>query len=157
MTVRAVRRRPDLPRPDGVVWVGGPTDITELAEQSDVLVIAAPRTSETKQIVNAAVLHALPEGAHILNVARGDLLDESALLSRLEGGRLGGCVLDVFATEPLPSDHPFWIHPQVFITPHVGAISRRFWERETSLILENVRRYLAGQRLENVVDFESGY
>ncbi len=157
LTVRAIRRRPDLSCPAGIAWVGGAGDIIQLAQQSDALIITAPRTAETHHIVNGAVLDALPDGAHVLNVARGDLVDEAALLQRLDTGKLGGCVLDVFATEPLPEDHPFWTHPAVFVTPHVSAVSDRFWKRETSLILDNVRRYLAGHPLENVVDFESGY
>ncbi len=157
MVVRAVRRRPELPRPDGIVWVGNQGEVARLASESDVLVIAAPRTAQTERIVDAAVLEALPEGAHVLNVARGELLDEEALLTQLDSGRLGGCALDVFATEPLPAGHPFWTHPRVLVTPHVSAVSSLFWERETTLILDNIQRYLAGMELQNIVDLESGY
>jgi len=157
MTVRGVRRRPGRRRPAGVTWVGGPEDLRRLARSSDVLVIAAPHTARTRGAIDAGVLDALPHGAFVVNLSRGGLLDETALLERLDGGRLGGCVLDVLAAEPPPRRHPLWAHPRVLLTPHVSGVSERFWERETALILENVRRYLAGTRLRNVVDLHAGY
>lgn len=157
ISVRAVRRHPSRDPLPGVEWVGGPDDLLALAAQSDVLVIAAPHTSETRHLVNDRVLAALPDGASVINVSRGALLDEAALMMHLEGDRLAGAVLDVFAVEPLPADHPLWDHPKVIVTPHVSAVSDRFWERETDLIVRNVRRYLAGQPLENVVNLEAGY
>ncbi|MGH9262110.1 MAG: NAD(P)-dependent oxidoreductase, partial [Acidimicrobiales bacterium] len=80
-----------------------------------------------------------------------------ALLELLDAGRLRGAALDVFATEPLPPGHPFWKHPRVLVSPHVSAVTDRFWERETALILDNIRRYLAGTPLVNVVDPDAGY
>ncbi|NIN09898.1 MAG: hypothetical protein GTN62_00615 [Gemmatimonadales bacterium] len=157
MEVRGIRRHPARRRPPGVVWVGGPGDLTQLARSSDVLVLAAPQTRETSRVVDATVLAALPDGAFVVNLARGGLLDEEALLEQLERGRLAGCVLDVFSKEPLPAEHPWWDHPRVLVFPHVGAVSAGFWKRETALIVENVRRYLAGQRLKNVVDPQAGY
>lgn len=157
MVVRGIRRHPVLPRPRGVRWVGGPADLARLAGQSDVLVITAPLTAETRGLVTGDVLDLLPPGAFLINLARGGLVDEAALLDRLDNGRLGGCVLDVTRREPLPADSALWTHPQVFVTPHVSAVSDRFWERETALIVENVGRYLRGRRLRNVVDLEAGY
>jgi glyoxylate/hydroxypyruvate reductase A len=93
----------------------------------------------------------------VINVSRGALLDEEALLAALDSGHVQGCVLDVFAAEPLPRDHRFWTHPGVFLTPHVSGVTERFWERETALILENIRRYRAGKRLVNIVDLHAGY
>lgn len=93
----------------------------------------------------------------VVNCSRGALLDEGALLVQLERGHLAGCVLDVFAAEPLPADHPSWSNPRVFFTPHVSAVSAQFWERETALILDNIGRYLMGRRLKNLVDPEIGY
>ena len=92
-----------------------------------------------------------------MNVSRGTLLDETALLDLLDASRLLGAALDVFAAEPLPADHPFWRHPRVLVSPHVAAVTARFWERETGLIVENIKRYLAGAPLLNVVDLEAGY
>jgi phosphoglycerate dehydrogenase-like enzyme len=157
MEVRGIRRRPSGRRPAGVSRVGGPADLIDLARWSDVLVICAPHTAETRGMIEATVLGALPDGAYLVNLARGELLDERALLDQLERGRLGGCVLDVLDSEPPPADHPFWDHPRVVFTPHVSAVSERFWERETQLIEENVRRYRAGRRLKNRVNLEVGY
>jgi phosphoglycerate dehydrogenase-like enzyme len=128
-----------------------------MSRQIDVLIVAAPHTTETRGIVDESVLAALPEGAYVLNVARGALLDEEALLVHLNSGRLGGCVLDVFATEPLPEDHPFWAHPRVLVTPHVSCVSLHFWKREVELITDNISRYLRGIRLRNVVNLAAGY
>nr|AKQ04693.1 putative oxidoreductase [uncultured Gemmatimonadetes bacterium Rifle_16ft_4_minimus_7] len=157
MEVRAVRRRPRRPRPRGVTWVGGPTQLSELAKRSDVLVIAAPDTGATRGVVNDPVLRALPRGAYVVSMARGSLLDEQALLVHLESGQVAGCVLDVYAKEPLPQDHPFWRHPRVLVSPHVSAVSDRFWERETALLVNNIRRYRRGAKLQNLVDLEAGY
>jgi phosphoglycerate dehydrogenase-like enzyme len=157
MEVRGIRRRVGARRPAGVAWVGGPDDLVPLAAAADVLVICAPHTAETRGMVGAAVLEALPEGAFVVNLARGALLDETALLAQLERGRLGGCVLDVVEREPPPPDHPFWSHPRVILTPHVSGVSERFWERETELIVENIRRYRAGRRLKNLVNVDVGY
>jgi phosphoglycerate dehydrogenase-like enzyme len=155
--VAAVRRHPGRRRPAGVRWVGGPGRLAALARRSDVLVVAAPSTEATWGIVGRDVLRALPEGAFVINVARGSLLDESALLEALDTGRVGGAALDVFAREPVPPDHPFWRHPRVLMFPHVSAVSDRFWERETALLVENARRYRAGRTLRNIVNLDLGY
>jgi phosphoglycerate dehydrogenase-like enzyme len=157
MEVRAVRRHPGARRPRGVRWVGGPGQLRTLARQSDVLVLAAPDTPETRHVVDGDVLAALPRGAYLINVARGSLVDEAALLAHLDSAQVGGCVLDVFAREPLPPEHPFWSHPRVVVSPHVSAVSDRFWERETALVVENIRRYRRGARLKNLVDLKAGY
>ena len=157
MKVSAVRRRPEKGSPPRISWVGKLSDLPKLASGSDVLVIAAPHTNETAGAVDRAVLERLPQDAIVVNVSRGSLLDESALLELLEQGRLRGAALDVFGTEPLPADHPFWRHPRVLVSPHVSAVTTGFWERETALILENIKRYLEGAPLTNVVDLEAGY
>jgi phosphoglycerate dehydrogenase-like enzyme len=120
-------------------------------------VLAAPHTDATRGVVSRSVLERLPSDAIVVNVSRGTLLDETALLDLLDAARLRGAALDVFATEPLPAGHPLWRHPRVLVSPHVAAVTTRFWERETGLIMENVRRYLAGAPLANVVDLEAGY
>jgi phosphoglycerate dehydrogenase-like enzyme len=157
MTVAGVRRRPELGGPAGVSWIGGFGDLARLAAASNCLVIAAPQTRETVGAVDGHILDRLPEGAVVINVSRGSLLPEDGLLRALDGGRLRGVALDVFAREPLPHGHPFWAHPRVLVSPHVAAVTSRFWERETGLILENIRRYLAGSPLLNVVNEEAGY
>jgi phosphoglycerate dehydrogenase-like enzyme len=157
MRVAGVRRRPEVGGPPGVAWVGGPGDLGRLAAESDVLVIAAPRTSGTDGAVGRAVLERLPPAAIVINVSRGALLDSDALLDLLDRQALRGAALDVFATEPLPPDHPLWAHPRVFVSPHVSPVTDDFWEREAALILENLGRYLAGSPLVNVVDKDAGY
>src|SRR5204863_328946 len=143
--------------PKGVRWVGGLADLPRLAAESDCLVIAAPHTVETRGAVSRAVLERLPHDAIVVNVSRGTLLDETALLAVLDASRVRGAALDVFAAEPLPAGHPFWRHARVLVSPHVAAVTARFWERETGLIVENIRRYLAGSPLANTVDLEAGY
>ena len=157
MSVAGVRRRPARGGPKGVRWVGGLADLPRLAAESDCLVIAAPHTVETRGAVSRAVLERLPLDAIVVNVSRGTLLDETALLAVLDASRVRGAALDVFAAEPLPAGHPFWRHPRVLVSPHVAAVTARFWERETGLIVENIRRYLAGSPLANTVDLEAGY
>ena len=157
MKVSGVRRRPERGGPKGMEWVGALADLPRLAGGSDVLVIAAPRTQETAGAVDRRVLERLPHQALVVNVSRGSLLDEQGLLELLELRRLRGAALDVFATEPLPPGHPFWSHPRVLVSPHVSAVSGRFWERETALIVDNIRSYLAGAPLTNLVDLEAGY
>lgn len=156
MSVAGVRRRPAR-GPAGLRWVGGPDDLARLAGESDVLVIAAPHTTATAGAVGRAVLARLPRDAIVVNVARGSLLDEGALLELLVAGRLRGAALDVFTTEPLPPGHPLWRHPRVLVSPHVAAVTTRFWERETALIVANIGRYLAGAPLDNLVDPDAGY
>jgi phosphoglycerate dehydrogenase-like enzyme len=157
MRVAGVRRRPERGGPAGVSWVGGHGDLPRLAAESDCLVIAAPHTDQTRAAVTRAVLARLPPDALVVNVSRGTLLDEAALLELLDASRLRGAALDVFAVEPLPAEHPFWRHPRVLVSPHVAAVTACFWDRETGLIVENIKRYLAGSLLANTVDPEAGY
>jgi phosphoglycerate dehydrogenase-like enzyme len=157
MDVGAVRRHAGRRAPRGVRWVRGPGGLEALARRSEVLVLAAPATGETRGLVDARVLEALPAGAWLINVARGSLVDETALVRALDTGHLAGCALDVFAREPLPAGHVFWTHPRVLVFPHVCGVSERFWERETALLVENARRFRAGRRLRNVVNLDLGY
>jgi phosphoglycerate dehydrogenase-like enzyme len=108
-------------------------------------------------LFDAAALSRMKPGATLLNISRGRLVDEAALVSALTDGRLRGAGLDVFWEEPLPEDHPLWALPNVLILPHVSAVSRHFWRRQADLILENLRRYLEGERLLNLVDKAAGF
>ena len=121
------------------------------------LVIALPLTSATRGIVGARELAALPEGAFLVNIGRGGLVDEAALLAALRAGRLGGAGLDVFDTEPLPADSPLWAAPRLIITPHVAGDFPGYMDRIIPHFCENLRRYLGGQPLLNVVDPILGY
>ena len=156
LKVRAIRRTPGaLPRE--LEWMGGPADLPALLARSEYLALTVPETASTRKLIGAAELAQLPAGAVLLNLSRGALLDEEALLEALLERRLRGAGLDVFRQEPLPADHPLWGLENVLITPHVGGNSSRFWKRETELIVRNVRRYVAGEPLENLVDKELGY
>jgi phosphoglycerate dehydrogenase-like enzyme len=99
----------------------------------------------------------MKRGARLINVARGSLLDETALLTALESGALGGAALDVTGREPLPPESPLWRARNLFITPHTSAISERLWDRETELFLKLLDQWLSGKELSNRVDFSRGY
>ncbi|HEV2130361.1 MAG TPA: NAD(P)-dependent oxidoreductase, partial [Longimicrobiaceae bacterium] len=156
MRVLASKRRP-APAPPGVELLTGGDALPRLLTASDFLVITVPETSETRGLIGAEELACLPRGATLINVARGGIVDEEALIEALRGGHLRGAALDVAVREPLPPDSPLWGLSNVLITPHVSGTTHRFWERETELIVENIRRYLAGETLRNVVDKEAGY
>lgn len=142
---------------DGVDVLRGADGFDRLLRESDYVVVTAPGTAETAGMLDAAALTRMRPHAVLVNVGRGSIVDEEALVDALYDGTIAGAALDVFATEPLPDGHPLWTAPNVLITPHVSAYTRHFWERESDLIVENVRRYLAGRPLLNVVDKAAGY
>lgn len=156
MTVVATRRR-GTEGPDGVEVLSGPDALDRILPRSDYLVIAVPQTSETRAMIGARELALLPEGAVVINVARGGVIDEDALIQALRGGRVRGAGLDVFAREPLPEDSALWGLPNVLVLPHVSGASHQFWRRQTDLIIQNLRRYAAGEPLLNTVDKQAGY
>jgi phosphoglycerate dehydrogenase-like enzyme len=131
--------------------------LDEVLPQADFVVIAAPETSETRQLMGAARLARMKPGARLINIARGSLLDESALVRSLTSGTLGGAALDVAETEPLPPESPLWKAPNLFITPHTSAVSDRLWNRQTSLFMELLERWFDGREMFNRVDFSRGY
>ncbi|HUP87747.1 MAG TPA: D-2-hydroxyacid dehydrogenase [Longimicrobiales bacterium] len=133
------------------------TELRMLLSDCDYLLVAAPSTSETKGMLGARELGWLQPSAVVINVARGDILDENVLIEMLRKGRLRGAALDVFAQEPLPEDSPLWKLPNVFVMPHVSATTPKFWDREVELIEDNFRRFLAREELINVVDKSAGY
>jgi phosphoglycerate dehydrogenase-like enzyme len=124
----------------------------EVLPEVDYVVIAAPETAETKHLIGAAQIAQMKRGARLINVARGSLLDEAALVRALESGALG-----VAETEPLPPESPLWKAPNLFITPHTSAVSDRLWHRQTSLILDLLERWFDGREMFNRVDFSRGY
>ncbi len=141
----------------GIEVVAGAKGVGRVVRAADHLVLAVPETPLTRGLMNRRRLAAMKPGSVLVNVARGRLVDEEALLAALDSGHLRGAGLDVFRQEPLPSGHPFHTHPKVLITPHVSATTRRFWERETALIADNLRRFAEGLPLINPVDREAGY
>jgi phosphoglycerate dehydrogenase-like enzyme len=131
--------------------------LDEAVAQADYIVLAVPSTPETQGMINAERLAHVRPGALLVNIARGAVVDEPALLAALREGRLGGAVLDVVAQEPLPPDSPLWTAPNVVISPHVSGRSVRYSERLTDLMLDNIARYRDGRPLRNVVDVARGY
>jgi D-2-hydroxyacid dehydrogenase (NADP+) len=124
---------------------------------ADYIVLAAPETLETQHLIGASQVAKMKHGARFINVGRGSLLDEAALIRALETGALRGAALDVTTTEPLPPNSPLWKAPNLFITPHTSGVSDRLWQKETNLLMDLLERWFDGRDLFNVVDFSRGY
>jgi phosphoglycerate dehydrogenase-like enzyme len=137
--------------------VGGPETLPTLLAESDFVVLAAPLTPDTEEMIDAATLALMKPGAWLINVARGRLIDERALLRALRDGPLGGAILDTFRDEPLSPTSPFYDLPNVIVTPHTSWSSGRVLDRSVELFCDNLRRYAAGEPLLNVVDPTRGY
>jgi phosphoglycerate dehydrogenase-like enzyme len=137
--------------------VVGPEGLREVLESSDYVVLTLPLVPSTRGILGRRELEWLKPGAVVVNVGRGGLVDEGALVEALREGRLRGAALDTFAAEPLPPDSPLWELPNVLISPHVAGSFHGYMDRVVELFCENLRRYLAGEPLQNVVDREAGY
>jgi phosphoglycerate dehydrogenase-like enzyme len=125
--------------------------------EADYVVLSAPDTPETKHLMGGAQIAKMKRRARLINVGRGSLLDEAALVNALQSGALGGAALDVTGTEPLPPTSPLWKAPNLFITPHTSAVSDRLWHRETSLLVDLLERWFDGRELFNQVDLRRGY
>ena len=145
-------RRTEGPPPEWVDEVHGPQRLTELAGQADAMVVSLPMTEQTAGLVDRATIERLPASCIFVNIGRGGVVDEPALIDALRDRRIAGAVLDVFATEPLPADSPLWTLPNVLVTPHAAALSARENERIAELFADNLRRYLDGRPLRNVVE-----
>ena len=154
--VIGLRRRQDAPLPEGVRELVALGDLLDVLPRVRAVVLALPRTSDTRAMFGAPELAALPDGAVLVNIARGRLVDESALVHELQSGRIAAG-LDVFEREPLPPDHPLWRLPNVLITPHTAAFGENYWTPAIALFKDNLRRFKAGSPLLNIVDKEQGY
>jgi len=137
--------------------VYGPDRLHDFLGESDVVVLAAPLTPATEGMIGEASLAAMRPGAWLINVARGRLVDEVALVRALRAGQIGGAALDTFSDEPLQPSSPFYDLPNVIVTPHTAWSSARVLDRSIDLFCDNLRRYRAGQPLRNVVDPTAGY
>lgn len=135
----------------------GPEDWRPRLGEFDWVIVAAASTSETRAMIGEAELAAMKPGARIVNIARGFMIDQPALVAALKDGRLGGALLDVTDPEPPPRDDPIWTAPNALLTSHSSAVSQQFYKRAAALFLDNLDRYRAGQPLRNVVDLELGY
>lgn len=156
MKVLGVRRNPDRSSPF-IDRMYGPDQLDEMLPRCDWVVITAAGTSETEGMIGEAELAAMKDSAVLINIARGSLIRESALIKALEEERIAGAGLDVFETEPLPADSPLWKMSNVIITPHVAGGTPHYMDRLMDIFTENLRRYQAGEDLINLVDKQLGY
>lgn len=143
LDVDGVRRTP-VPEP-GVDRVFTPASLETAVSEARFVVVAVPLTSETAEMIDADVLAAMREDAYLINVARGGIVDQEALVRALEDGELAGAALDVFETEPLPDTSPLWESDNVIVTPHAAGATRRYCEHVASIVAENVRLVGAGE------------
>lgn len=157
MRVTAVRAHPDRPTSEEAERVYGPDELAEAVADAHYVVLALAETAGTEGLVNRDLLAELRPDCVLLNLSRGSIVDEPALIEALRAGRLRGAALDVFVTEPLPADSPLLDLPNVLATPHAGSVSPRFWERQSELMADNLARYLRGEELVNLVDRRRGY
>ncbi len=147
------------PRPTPELDAVYPADqLDRLLAEADYVVVLTPLTAETRGLIGAAQLRQMKPTAWLINVARGEVVDEAALIEALRGGRIAGAALDVFAQEPLPPDSPLWSLPNVLITPHSGGVSfPRFHQEIMAQFVDNLGRYVRGEPLANLVDKQAGY
>ena len=138
-----------------VTTLHGPEGLKTALNNAQILVLLLPDTPVTTDMLNADTLAELPHGAVVINPGRGPLIDDTALLSALDSGQVGHATLDVFRTEPLPKDHPYWAHPKVTVTPHIASATREGTASE--VIAENIRRGEAGEPFLHLVDRTLGY
>jgi len=156
MRVVAVRENPEK-QDRSVENIFGAAQLGQMLREADYVVVAAPLTKETRHLFDSTLLAQMKPHAYLINVSRGALIDENALVAALAQGKVAGAALDVFEREPLAPESPLWDMEQVLITPHTAAVTEKLWERHYQLIRENLQRYLAGQPLLGVVDKQRGY
>jgi glyoxylate/hydroxypyruvate reductase A len=156
MHVVGDRRDPKEPIPF-VDEVYGPEDLSMVLKQSNFLCISVPHTMETDGLIGEKELAMLPKGAVLINISRGAVVDEAALIKSLQTGHLGGASLDVFAQEPLPAASPLWSMPRVIVSPHSASTNANENKRLTELFIENLQHYLKGEPLRNVLDVNKLY
>jgi phosphoglycerate dehydrogenase-like enzyme len=132
-------------------------ELNHVLAQSDVVVLSIPSTKDTHHLINEDTLSLFKKGACLINISRGNVIKESALIEALNTGSLRGAALDVFETEPLPEDSPLWGLDNIIITPHNSWISEMRNERRYNIIYNNLKRYINGEKLMNIIDIEKGY
>jgi len=156
MKVVAVRENPQK-GPGSADAVYGPEQLDSVIPEADYILLCTPVTPATTGLMNRTRLGRMKPDAYLINVGRGPLVDEAALIEVLKDHKIAGAALDVFTEEPLPKDSPFWDMESVLITPHTAAVTDRLWERHYQLIGENLRRFLEGKPLLNLIDKRRGY
>ena len=144
-------------KPDFIARIYSPDDLVAMVAVSDFVVICVPHTAETEGLFDAAMIGAMKPAGILINIGRGKVVNLQALTEALQRGQIGGAGLDVYEEEPLPAGHALWSIENVILTPHVAGISPEIDKRRKALIVENVRRFCAGEPLLNVVDNQKGY
>ena len=170
MRVLALKRDPANRRDDGWCPEGlgdpdgtipekffGPEQREEIVRESDYLTVTLPLTEHTRKFIGTKEIAAMRPGAYIVNIGRGEVIDETALIEALKAGKIGGAGLDVFEKEPLPKESPIWDIENVILTPHMSGANRGYVDKACTLFADNLRRFVAGQPLLNVVDPGLGY
>jgi phosphoglycerate dehydrogenase-like enzyme len=168
MTVLALKRQPQRRDDPGFSFVGdaegclpqviyGPDQLLQMLPLCDYVVLAVPLNAETRHMLSERELRAMRPTAYLVNIARGEVVDEAALVRALQEGWIAGAGLDVFEQEPLPADSPLWKLDNVILTPHISGLTPHYDERAIEIFVENLRRYIGGQPLLNVVDAALGY
>src|SRR6266568_4351818 len=157
MQTICVREHPERPVPNFVDEVLPSSQLSQMLSRANYVVLAAPLTPATQHMIGCEQLAQMKPDACLINVGRGPLIDEAALLETLKQKRIGGAALDVFDKEPLPPDSPLWDLDNLLITPHTAGMTDKLWERHYTLFSENLRRYSSGQPLLALVDKKSGY
>jgi phosphoglycerate dehydrogenase-like enzyme len=157
MRVHGVRRRVGEAPPPGFDAIFASSSLPEALADADQVVVTLPETAESRGLFNAEVFAAMKRGAMIYNVGRGPVIDTVALIDALRTGHLGGAGLDVTDPEPLPADSLLWAMDNVLITAHTSGATPRYWERQSALVAENIRRIQRGEPPRNVVDLAAGY
>jgi phosphoglycerate dehydrogenase-like enzyme len=156
MRVLGVRKNPDLDVP-GVAKMYSAENLLEILPEGDFVVLTVPLTAETRGMFADTELQAMKESAYIINIGRGGIIDEGCLVNALEQGWIAGAGLDVFEEEPLPADSPLWKMENVIITSHYSGMTPHYHQRGLTIFKDNLKRYVAGEELRNVVDKEVGY
>jgi phosphoglycerate dehydrogenase-like enzyme len=141
----------------GVDQVYAPEQTAEVLAQADYVVLLLPSTPSTDNSVNAALLGQMKKGAWLLNFGRGALIVDADLIAAVESGHLAGAILDVFRTEPLPKEHPFWAAKGIMVLPHIGGGHPDRDKTVAKLFVENMARFLDGKKLRELVDRAAGY
>ncbi len=143
--------------PEGVDLLGGPEKLIDMAARCDILFVCCPKAPGTLNMVNAEVLAALKPNGYVINVTRGGVIDEDALMAAIDSGHLFGAGLDVVAEEPLPADSPLWSYDRIIITPHIAGASQFRIGRIIERVFTNIQHFRNGEPLEGVIDKHKGY
>ena len=146
-----------MEKPDTVTQLGKLDWLPEMMAQSNVVMVCCPSTPETHKLLSHEQFNLLPDGSYLVNVSRGRIVDEDALIAALRNGKLAAAGLDVTYVEPCPPDSPLWTEPNVILTGHSAGASQHIRARAMQLFVENLHRYVKGEPLENVVDKQKGY